>query len=358
MGLIMKYNPTILFILFLCFSCKKSTEVPNNDIVYIAEHKLFIENLLELNTELNSETLEERLTTKVVVIDGNEYYKITEANLINLGLLHLPESISYLDSLTTLDISNNQLTDLPDATCSLDVIDGDNFLFTDNLLCEASVLPPCIIEIIDFTEQKCDVAYDDYDFQFIQELILANKIDTNSISAVNEIYDNVHWTTTENKNEFNQFILRINKLEWNNQNISIIPDQIGFLDSLNWLELENNKIDTIPGTISMLSKLEIFQIYSNELKYLPEGIRHLSNLKELHIHDNLLDTLAFDFSKLTSLSEFWVEDNNLTALPSSLCDLLSAQTLPLEAFQYYGNKICNSENACDLSINEQVCGNE
>ncbi len=357
MGLIMRYNSTILFILLLCFSCKKSTEVSNDDMEYIAGHKLFIENLLELNTELNSETLEERLIKKVVVIDGSEYYKITEASLSNLGLLYLPESISYLDSLTTLDISNNQLTDLPDATCSLSIIDGDNFLFHDNLLCEASVLPPCVIELIDFTEQKCDVAYDDYDFQFIQELVLANQIDTNSISAVNAIYDNVHWTTTENKNEYNQFILRINKLEWNNQNISIIPDQIGFLDSLNWLELENNKIDTIPGTISMLSKLEIFQIYSNELKYLPEGISHLRSLKELHIHDNLLDTLSFNFENLILLKEFWIENNNLTSLPSSLCDLISAQSLPLEAFQYYGNNICISANACDLSINEQDCGN-
>ena len=356
----MKYKSTIIFILILCFSCNnKSTGVVDDGIEYKAEHKLFIENLLELNTELNSETLEERLTKKVVVIDGNEYYQITEASLSNLGLVNLPESISYLDSLVTLDISNNQLTDLPDAICSLDIIDGENFLFNDNLLCEASVLPPCVIEIIDFTEQKCDVAYDDYDFQFIHELVLANKIDTNSTSAVNEIYNNVHWITTENKNEYNQFVLRIKKLEWNNQNISIIPDQIGFLDSLSWLELENNKIDTIPGTISMLSNLEIFQIYSNELKYLPEGIRHLSKLKELHIHDNLLDTLSFNFENLTLLQEFWVENNNLTSLPSSLCGLID-QSLPLAAFQYYGNKICNSADACPnlsvISINEQDCG--
>ena len=78
-----------------------------------------------------------------------------------MGLSDLPTSISYLDSLTTLDISNNQLLDLPDAICSLDVIDGDEFLFNDNHLCEPSTLPSCIIEIIDYTEQKCDVAYDE-----------------------------------------------------------------------------------------------------------------------------------------------------------------------------------------------------
>ena len=218
-------------------------------------------------------------------------------------------------------------------------------------------MPPCIIEIINFTKQKCDHAYEEDDFQFIQELIVANKIDTNDVNAVNAIYDNVHWTTTENKNEFGQFILRIEKIKWDDKNISTIPHTVGFLDSLNWLELENNIIDTIPGNISQFSNLEIFQVDSNGLKYLPEGLEHLSNLQQLLIQDNLLDTLSFNFSKLTSLREFWVEDNNLTSLPPSLCELITAESLTEAAFQYYGNKICDSANACNLPVNEQECGN-
>ena len=357
----MRTNFTIIFILLFFFSgCNKSTGVVEDEIEYIAEHKLFIENLLELNTELNSDTLDARITKISVIIDETEYYRISIISLKNLGLSNLPESISYLDSLITLDISNNQLSDLPETICSLDVIDGANFLFDDNHLCDASALPPCILEIINFTEQKCDVAYEEDDFQFIQELIVANKIDTNDVNAVNAIYDNVHWTTTENKNVFGQFILRIEKIEWDNKNISTIPHTIGFLDSLNWLELENNIIDTIPGNISQLSKLEYFQAYSNGLKSLPEGLGQLANLKQLLIQDNLLDTLSFDFSKLTSLSEFWVEDNNLTSLPPSLCELITDESLPEAAFQYYGNKICDSANACDLPVNEQDkqdCGN-
>ena len=354
----MRTNFTIIFIFLLfCSGCNKSTGVVDDDIEYKAEHKLFIENLLELNTELNSDTLDARITKILVIIDETEYYRISKVSLNNLGLSNLPESISYLDSLITLNISNNQLSDLPETICSLDVIDGANFLFNDNHLCDASALPPCILEIINFTEQKCDVAYEEDDFQFIQELIVANKIDTNDVNAVNAIYDNVHWITTENKNEFDQFILRIEKIEWDEKNISTIPHTIGFLDSLNWLELENNIIDTIPGNISQLSKLEYFQAYSNGLKSLPEGLGQLANLKELHIQDNLLDTLAFDFSKLTSLSEFWVEDNNLTSLPPSLCELITAESLPVAAFQYYGNKICTLENACNLSVYAQDCGN-
>ena len=354
----MRTNFTIIFIFLLfCSGCNKSTGVVVDDIEYLQEDEVFIQNLLEINTELNSDTLEARITKKIVIIDGTEYYRILEVSFNNLGLSNLPESISYLDSLTTLDISNNQLSDLPETICSLDVIDGDKFLFNDNHLCDPSTLPPCIIEIINFPEQKCDRAYEEDDFQFIQEIIVANNIDS---SKVNEIYDNVHWTTTENKNEFDQFILRIEKIQWDDKNISTIPHTIGFLDSLNWLELENNIIDTIPGNISQLSNLEIFQIYSNGLKYLPEGLEHLSNLQQLLIQDNLLDTLSFNFKKLTSLREFWVEDNNLTSLPPSLCELIADESLSEASFQYYGNKICDSANACDLPVNEQDkqdCGN-
>ena len=171
-----------MFIFFL-FSCGGDSVTNPPSIEYIAEHQLFIENLLELNPELNSDTLETRIKKEIVISGGTEYYQISKISLNNLGLSNLPTSISYLDSLTTLDISNNQLSDLPDAICSLDIIDGPNFIFSENHFCDASILPPCIIQIINFTEQKCDYNYDEEDFQFIQELIKANNIDTNGYTA-------------------------------------------------------------------------------------------------------------------------------------------------------------------------------
>ena len=103
----MKTNFTIIFILFL-FSCGGDSVTNPPSIEYIAEHLLFIENLLELNPELNSDTLETRIKKEIVISGGTEYYQISKISLSNLGLSNLPTSISYLDSLTTLDISNNQ----------------------------------------------------------------------------------------------------------------------------------------------------------------------------------------------------------------------------------------------------------
>ena len=77
----MRTNFTIIFILLLfCSGCNKSTGVVEDGIEYIAEHKLFIENLLEFNTELNADTLEERITNKSVVIDRIEYNQIIETD--------------------------------------------------------------------------------------------------------------------------------------------------------------------------------------------------------------------------------------------------------------------------------------
>ncbi len=353
-GLIMKKLLPIIITLFI-YTCggKSSTRVAEDQIEYRADHKIFIESLLELNSELNADTLEARITKKLVIIDATEYYQISKVSLNNLGLSNLPPSINYLDSLTTLDISNNQLADLPNAICSLDIIDGTNFLFNDNLLCDASILPPCIIEIVDFTKQNCDTDYDEEDFQFIQEFIIMNDID--SIST--EIFDNVTWVPSDSINDYSQHVLRIKKIEWNDKNISKIPEQIGFLDSLHWLELENNLIDTIPGTIGSLLSLEYLQLYNNKLTYLPESIGYLKDLRELYIHDNNLDTLSFSFEALTSLSEFWVQKNNLTSLPSSLCDLIDV-SLPASAFYYYENNICILEDACNRSINEQICSED
>ena len=103
----MRFSFTITFIFLLfCSGCNKSTDVVDDEREYLQQDEVFIQNLLELNTELNSETLEERITKIVVIIDGTEYYRISEISLNNLGLSDLPTSISYLDSLTTLDISN------------------------------------------------------------------------------------------------------------------------------------------------------------------------------------------------------------------------------------------------------------
>ena len=76
---------------------------------------------------------------------------LRKLNLSGNRIKNVPKEIERLVLLENLDISNNQLSDLPDAICSLDIIDGPNFIFSENHFCDASILPPCIIQIINFT---------------------------------------------------------------------------------------------------------------------------------------------------------------------------------------------------------------
>ena len=55
------FTITFIFLLF-CSGCNKSTGVVVDDIEYHQKDEVFIQTLLELNTELNSDTLDARIT--------------------------------------------------------------------------------------------------------------------------------------------------------------------------------------------------------------------------------------------------------------------------------------------------------
>ena len=100
--------------------------------------------------------IDDNLMTKMLLDLDIENTRLSNAKIYFGGPVNLDTGFflhgSNYHTDKTLNISNNQISDLPDAICSLDVIDGTNFLFNDNILCDASTLPPCIIELIDFTE--------------------------------------------------------------------------------------------------------------------------------------------------------------------------------------------------------------
>ena len=96
----MKTNLTIMFIFFL-FSCGEDSVTNPPSIEYIAEHQLFMENLLELNPELNPDTLETRIKKEIVVSDGTEYYQISKISLI------VPSNDMLIDGVGVVDGETN-----------------------------------------------------------------------------------------------------------------------------------------------------------------------------------------------------------------------------------------------------------
>ena len=78
------------------------------------------------------------------------HLKVKEKVIYNSDFFICVSETTKRDFLEYYKISEDKVKVVYHGSDHLDIIDGNNFLFDDNLLCDASILPPCIIEIIDF----------------------------------------------------------------------------------------------------------------------------------------------------------------------------------------------------------------
>ena len=149
--------------------------------------------------------------------------KLKELILSKLSLTHISEEILDLkEHLTTLDLSNNELAEIP------------SFI----------------------TELK-----------YLEQLDLKN----NKISNINI--------------DFSKFInLKILSLKGNM--LEKFPSQILKIDNLQELSIARNRIDAIPGTISQLKNLKIFFADGNRITELPDKLADLKELVAFTISEN------------------------------------------------------------------------
>ena len=93
------------------------------------------------------------------------------------------------------------------------------------------------------------------------------------------------------------------------------------LTSLDELHLKNNFLTALPeGLFAGLTSLDELFLNSNRLTALPEGLfAGLTSLRTLHLYHNRLTALPEGlFAGLTSLESLYLNDNFLTALPEGL----------------------------------------
>jgi len=165
------------------------------------------------------------------VLQGSKHLKLSE-NLTTFPL----EILALADSLETLDLSNNQLSSLPDEISQLvhlKIIFASNNLFT--------TLPDALgkcpnLEMVGFK--------------------------SNNISHVpqNSLPVKLRW-----------LILTDNK-------IASLPDSLGDRTLLKKLALAGNALTTLPTNMNQLVNLELIRISANQLEHCPDQLLELPNL--------------------------------------------------------------------------------
>lgn len=199
------------------------------------------------------------------------------------GLQRLPDDIDRLNNtdITSLNLSNNQLTFLPDSIGNLRKL--EELYVSGN-------------QLISLPESICN----------LKNLYLL-VVDRNQIVSIPERIGDLHNLTT---------------LFMNNNQIVSIPESIEHLQFLEKINLEHNRLSSLPESIGDLQSLEILEFGSNSLSSLPESIGNLQNLGYLDLKDNQLASLPESMGNLQNLYTLILSGNpSLTRLPESIVNL-------------------------------------
>ncbi|NES87329.1 MAG: GTPase, partial [Moorea sp. SIO2B7] len=172
---------------------------------------------------------------------------LTTLDLSGNELTELPEFIGNLSNLTTLDLSGNELTELPEFIGNL-----SNLTRLDLSRLQLTKLP-----------------------EFIGNLSNLTTLDLsgNELTELPEFIGNLSNLTT---------------LNLSGNELTELPEFIGNLSNLTRLDLSRLQLTELPEFIGNLSNLTTLDLSGNELTELPEFIGNLSNLTNLDLADNPL----------------------------------------------------------------------
>jgi hypothetical protein len=131
-----------------------------------------------------------------------------------------------------------------------------------------------------------------------------------------------------------------------NQQLTVLPEDIGNLTSLASLYMEWNYITILPESFSALTNLFNLVISNNLLTSLPEDFGNLTNLFFLDLGYNQISSIPESIGDIPNIMYFWIFNNQLSQLPESICNLpLIWDGMDYANYPYFasgGNQLCDS----------------
>ncbi|KAG0211083.1 hypothetical protein BGX31_001725, partial [Mortierella sp. GBA43] len=106
-------------------------------------------------------------------------------------------------------------------------------------------------------------------------------------------------------------------------------DNLTTLTHLQVLDLCDNQLELLPPEIGLLTKLKELYLSNNKLWKLPDNIQKMARLEVLDIRNNQFYVLNSAVGNLKALRQLDVRHNRLKSLPASLCQLSSTLTVIL-----------------------------
>ena len=219
-------------------------------------------------------------------------------NLSNLGLKKLPNKIYNLKNLEELDLSKNEFEVFRLNTKKLPKL--KKILLSENMLSENSIR-------IKRNKHVQILSLSDNVFEAFPKRIQRNK-------GLKDVHLANNFIKTTNEIRFKK-LKTLEFLNFYNNQIASLSDNVGFLENLQILDLYHNQLSFLPPNIVKLKNLQTLSVSNNILWEFPSKIQDLVNLKILYAHHNKLSSVNFLPPNLENLDLGY---NLLESVPSAL----------------------------------------
>ena len=288
---------------------------------------------------------------------------ITKLFLSHNRIVQLPDTLTRLTQLVTLDVSHNMISRLPASigasTTLEELILAYNML--DALPKEIALLPlwkyprnPAAMHLYDvswaegnplsFPHPQILQLGPNHVRAFLRQIILAVKTgkldmegrelplfpdqltDFSFLVDINLAYNKID-RIPPSLTKMTQ--LRVCMLAGNS--IDRIPARLSSLTSLQLLDVRDNQLQSIPVSIGALAaQLRTLMLGRNRLTALPPELGLLSNLERLHVNCNLLSLLPEEIGQCTALVDLQLSYNKLRQIPDTLSNLTCLTSCALQ----------------------------
>lgn len=272
------------------------------------------------------------ITSKTVVQADLDYV----TNLAAAGkAIATIEGIGQLKNLTTIDLSNNSISSLPDELGSLTKLTSLNLC--DNNINAVPDSCYLLTELTDLNLAGNSITSLSDKIGYLVKLKMLN-LSGNALTGLPAtLWDLTELTTLSmSGNAIGTLsdeignLTKLTDLDISSASLTAIPASIGNLTNLVNLNASNNSIGFMPSTYGTLTQLKNFNFKHNAITYLPyAAAQGWGAVETLDLSENQLASLPVSVGSLAKVKSFNLSNNNLSILPDALTGLVTLQDLNL-----------------------------
>ena len=234
----------------------------------------------------------------------NHLQSLETLNLSNNNLIKIPTSIGDLKNLFRLDLMKNKINEIP-FTIWENLVNLNNLNLNFN---EIKLIPISFCKNLQFLEIS---------FNFIDKI--PEEIgNLNSLHLLNISHNNL--TSIPNSISKLKQLKRL-YLSYNNFSEFIWPNEFQNLKKLKEFICVGCKLNKIPKFLFSISSISNLDLSGNNLNKISSKIQNIENLERLIFSHNQITLIPSEISELLLLSEIDFSFNKLKELPSQLNEL-------------------------------------